>query len=128
MKHMRPRRDVVEETVDLARQLPAQQQRQAIASLIGLGHRFLTAIELDTLLEGLMSTTLGQQLIERGQQQGIEIVQETLVQILSKQFGSVAPSVGERLAHVNDLQRLRELRDVALSADSLDDFMRALGQ
>jgi hypothetical protein len=96
------------------------------AALIGLGHRFLTDAELDTLLEGLMSTNLGQRLIERGQQQGIELVQETVLQVLAKQFGPLAPTVGERLAQVNDLQRLRHLRDVALSASSLEEFLQAL--
>src|SRR2546430_2123895 len=70
MRHQRARREVVVDTVALARQLPERQQRQALASLIGLGHRFLTDAELDTLLEGLMSTNVGQRLIERGVEQG----------------------------------------------------------
>ena len=130
MRHQRARREVVVDTVALARQLPERQQRQALASLIGLGHRFLTDAELDALLEGLMSTNVGQRLIERGveqgREQGIEIVQETILQVLAKQFGPLPPSVGERLVQVNDFQRLRGLRDLALSATSLEEFIRAL--
>ncbi len=66
MRHTRSRREVVVEAVALARQLPERQQRQTVASLIGLGSHFLNETELETLLEGLMSTNLGQRLIERG--------------------------------------------------------------
>src|SRR5437763_13005469 len=65
-QHQRARQEVITESLALARQLPERQQRQALAALIGLGHRFLTDAELDTLLEGPMSTNWGQRLIDRG--------------------------------------------------------------
>jgi len=55
MRHTRSRREVVVEAVALARQLPERQQRQTVASLIGLGSHFLNETELETLLEGRLS-------------------------------------------------------------------------
>ena len=57
MKQRRARRNVVKDALALARQLPEDQQRQTLASLIGLGHRFLTEAELDTVMEGLIDHT-----------------------------------------------------------------------
>jgi hypothetical protein len=131
MQHQRPRREVVAETIALARRLPERQQRQAVASLIGLGHRFLAQTELDTLLEGLMSTNLGQRLIERGieqgREEGVALARETVLQVLALRFGSLPPSIATRLAAVNDVQELKHLRDAAFSGASLDEFTRVLG-
>ncbi len=139
MRHQRAPREVVADTLVLAQRLPERQQRQALASLIGLGHRFLTEEELDALLEGLMSTNLGQRLLDRGYEQGLErgleqglergleLNRQSLLRVLAKQFGPVPPAVGARLAQIDDLQQLEHLFDMALSADSLDDFVEALG-
>jgi len=130
MRHTRPRREVVIEAVALARQLPERQQRQTVASLIGLGSHFLAETELETLLEGLMSTNLGQRLIERGIERGIEqglrMGRQAVLRVLSSRFSPLPPRVEERLARVDDLQRLDALVVVALSVQNVEDFTRAL--
>lgn len=131
MRHRRPRAEVVRAAVELAEQLPAGQQRQTLASLIGLGHRFLGGDELETLLEGLMSTTIGQQLIERGYEQGLErgVAQErrqVTLRVLTNRFGDLPPDLGARLAQISDLGRLEALLDQALTASTLAEFMAAL--
>jgi len=128
MKQRRARRNVVKDALVLARQLPEDQQRQTLASLIGLGHRFLTEVELDTVMEGLMITPLGQRLIERGVAQGRELQSRNdIVRVLIKRFEPVPPAVGERLAQIDDIQRLDDLLDLAISATSLQEFAQALG-
>jgi len=138
MRHTRPRREVVIEAVALARQLPERQQRQTVASLIGLGSHFLAETELETLLEGLMSTNLGQRLIERGIERGIEqgrqegieqglrMGRQAVLRVLSSRFSPVPPQIEGRLARVDDLQRLDALVVVALSVQNVEDFTRAL--
>ncbi len=128
MKQRRARRNVVKDALALARQLPEDQQRQTLASLIGLGRRFLTEAELDTVMEGLMITPLGQRLIERGVAQGRELQSRNdIVRVLIKRFEPVPPAVGERLAQIDDIQRLDDLLDLAISATSLQEFAQALG-
>lgn len=139
MRHTRSRREVVVEAVALARQLPERQQRQTVASLIGLGSHFLNETELETLLEGLMSTNLGQRLIERGiergrqegRQEGIEqglrMGRQAVLRVLRSRFSPLPPQVEERLARVDDLQRLDALVDVALSAQNVEEFTQTLG-
>ena len=138
MRHMRSRREVVVDAVALARQLPERQQRQTVASLIGLGSHFLSGIELDTLLEGLMSTNLGQRLMERGLErgiaqgrqegieQGLRMGRQAVLRVLSSRFSPLPSQVEERLGRVDDLQRLDALVDVALSAQNVEEFTRAL--
>ena len=127
MRHRRPRRAVVLETVELARRLPERQQRQTVAALIGLGHRFLTTGELETLLEGLMITPIGQRLIERGIERGIEQArQQAVLDVLTERFGTLPPSLAAQLAGVGDVERLRALLKTAVTARSVEEFTRAL--
>jgi len=123
MKQRRARRNVVRDALALARQLPEDQQRQTLASLIGLGHRFLTEAELDTVMEGLMITPLGQRLFDKGVGQGRR---DAVLGVLTKRFGPLPASAEKRLTSVEDLQQLGALFDSALSADSLEEFMQAL--
>jgi len=138
MRHTRSRREVVVEAVALARQLPERQQRQTVASLIGLGSHFLNDIEIDILLEGLMSTSIGQRLMERGLkrgrqegrqegiEQGLRMGRQAVLRVLRSHFSPLPPQVEERLARVDDLQRLDALVDVALSAQNVEEFTQAL--
>ncbi len=82
-----------------------------------------------------MSTNLGQQLIERGREQGLEQGLEqgrqreraqAVLDVLAYRFGTLPASIGERLARIDDLQRLRDLSGTAVTADSLEEFARAL--
>jgi len=123
MKQRRARRNVVKDALALARQLPEDQQRQTLASLIGLGHRFLTDAELDTVMEGLMITPLGQRLFDKGLEQGRR---DAVLDALSKRFGPLAPSIEKRLTRVEDPRQLRELFSSALAVDTLEEFMRTL--
>lgn len=118
--------DVVD-TVALAQQLPERQQRQAVASLIGLGHHFLTATELNTLLEGLMMTPIGQRLIDRGIERGIEQARrQDILDVLRERFGALPPSLGDQLASIADVEQLRVLLRTAVSAGSLEEFAREM--
>jgi hypothetical protein len=131
MRHVRPRREVVQGALALVQHLPERQQQQALASLVGLGHRYLSDEDLESVLEGLMSTSLGQRLIERGREQGLvqgreQGLREAIVRVLTRRFGAPPASVTARLARVGDPQRLDALLDSALSAASLEECTQAL--
>jgi hypothetical protein len=107
---------------------PAQ---QALASLVGLGHRFLSDEELESVLEGLMSTSLGQRLIARGREQGLvqgreQGLREAIARVLTRRFGALPAAVTAGLARVEDAQRLDALLDLSLTA-TLEEFAQALG-
>jgi hypothetical protein len=120
MHNARPPVEIVSGALALAQQLPEEQQRQTLASLIGLGQRFLEQRELDALLEGLMATSIGQQLIERGFEQGLaKGKRDDVLKVLTKRFGAVPAAWSEQLQQVNDLERLDALLDAALAAQSL---------
>lgn len=55
---------VLADATDLVRQLPEPVQRQTFASMVGMGFRFLTDVDFDTLVERLMSTPTGLRLLE----------------------------------------------------------------
>jgi hypothetical protein len=111
----------------LAQQLPEEQQRQTLASLIGLGQRFLEQHELDALMEGLMATSIGQQLIERGFEQGLATgKRDDVLKVLTTRFGAVPPGLSEQLQQMNDVERLDALLDAALTAQSLEEFVQTL--
>jgi hypothetical protein len=119
--------DVVSDALALAQQLPEEQQRQTLAALIGLGQRFLEQRALDALMEGLMASSIGRQLIERGFEQGLaKGKREDVLKVLTKRFGAVPPAWSEQLQHVTDVERLDALLDAALAAASLDEFEQAL--
>jgi hypothetical protein len=127
MRHIRDRREVLIETVALAQQLPERQQRQAVAALIGLGHQYLDEAELDIMVEGLMGTTLGQRLLERGREEGQrEGLEQAILRVLTTQVGPVPSAVCDQIARVEDLQRLEALLDRAMAAQSLEEFTQAL--
>jgi hypothetical protein len=131
MRQARPRREVVQGALALAQRLPERQQQQALASLVGLGHRYLSDEELESVLEGLMGTSLGQRLIEQGREQGLvqgreQGLREAIVRVLTRRFGVPPASVTARLARVEDLQRLDALLDSALAAASVEEFTQAL--
>lgn len=125
MRHTRPPVDVVTGALTLARQLPEEEQRQVLASLIGLGKSFLDSQELDVLLEGLMTTGIGEMLLERG---AIATKREYTLKTLERKFGAVPPQVSERLLQVGDSERLDALFDGAMSVDSLQEFAALLDQ
>jgi hypothetical protein len=128
MKQRRARQEVIVGALDLARQLPEQQQEQALAALIGLGHRFLTERELDTLLEGLMSTSIGQRLIDRGIDRGIvQARQQDVLVVLTRRFGAPPAAIVEQIAQIEDAQRLELILGAAATVASLDEFARDLG-
>ena len=131
MRHIRPRNEIVRDALELARALPEEQQGQALASLLGLGHRFLNEAELDTLVEGLMTTTLGQRLVERGIEQGIERgieqgMRTSLLRVLAERFGPLTAQLGEHVGKIDDVQRLETLLARAVSARSIEEFSRDL--
>lgn len=127
MKHRRPRPEVIAGALDLARQLPELQQQEAVAALIGLGHRFLTENELDALLEGLMSTSIGQRLIDRGILRGvIQARQRDVMVVLTRRFGAPPSAIAERVSRIDDAEQLEEILSAAATASSLEDFSQAL--
>jgi hypothetical protein len=123
--------EVVSGALALAQQLPAAQQRQTLAALIGLGQRFLEQHELDALMEGLMATSIGQQLIERGFEQGLaqgraQGTRDGVLKVLTKRFGAVPAAWSEQLQQVNDVERLDALLDAALATQTLEEFVQTL--
>lgn len=119
MRQTKPALAVVSDALRLARQLPSEEQRQALASLIGLGQSFLDQAQLGVLLEGLMATSIGQSLLERGRITG---KQEYLTKVLTRRFGIVPQDLASRLLDVGDEEQLDSLLDAAHSARDLDEF------
>lgn len=62
-------------------------------------------------------------MILRGRAQGLR---QAVLRILSNRFGTLPPSVSAGLDQINDPRRQEALLDVALSADTVDEFERAL--
>ncbi len=52
---------------------------------------------------------------------------QAVLRVLRSRFSPLPPQVEERLARVDDLQRLDALVDVALSAQNVEEFTQALG-
>jgi hypothetical protein len=122
---MMPAHRLAQHSMDVVFKLEAQQLGRA------LGHRYLSDEDLESVLEGLMSTSLGQRLIERGREQGLvqgreQGLRESIVRVLTRRFGAAPTPVTARLARVSDLQRLDALLDSALAAASLEEFTQAL--
>lgn len=108
----------------LARQLPEDVQRQVLASLIGLGQSFLGPEELGALLEGLMTTNIGEMLLERGAERGARAkAQQAVLTVLTARLGAVPPELDARIRQVSDLDRLDALLSAAATANSLQDFI-----
>ncbi len=90
---------------------------------MGLGHHFLTEAKLDTVMEGLMITPLGQRLLNKGVEQG---QRRAVLQVLTERFGTLPESAEKQLAPVEDSQRLDALLSKALTASNVNEFMQAL--
>jgi hypothetical protein len=144
MRHQRAGREVLQDALTLTLALPEQAQQETVAALIGLGHHFLTESELDVLLEGLMTTSIGQRLIEQGIERGIEqgiergieqgiergtvqARQHDVVVVLTGRFGTVPSAIVERIGHIEDAAQLEALLSGAATTPSLDEFVQALG-
>lgn len=66
---------------------------------------------------------------QRGLEQGIEqALRETIVETLQVRFGDLPATLADRLAQVQQVERLRALFRRALNADSLATFEAILSQ
>jgi len=65
---------------------------------------------------------------EKGRGEGREKMFETLLRILTRNFGEVSPFVREKLHVIHDLDLLGQLADVALDCQSLAEFEEALSK
>ncbi|MDQ2830123.1 MAG: hypothetical protein M3Y74_13885 [Chloroflexota bacterium] len=126
-KRSRPKVQVVTDALALARQLPEDAQRQVLASLIGLGQSFLGPEELGALLEGLMTTNIGEMLLDRGAERGaMTKARQDVLMVLSARFGAVPPELDALIGRINNLDRLDTLLSAAATANSLQEFMLRL--
>ncbi len=80
-----------------------------------------------TSLEELAIEEGAQKGIEQGLQQGLQqgFVEMTL-KVLRRRFGDAVLALEPQLKQVQSVERLRELSDLALDADTLEEFTRAL--
>lgn len=75
-----------------------------------------------------MSTSVGQRLLDRGYDRGRqEGLEQAILRVLTRRFGTVPPSTDQQIAGIQERQRLEALLDLAVSASSLDEFTQALG-
>ena len=57
--------------------------------------------------------------IEKGMEKGME---ESIIQILSRRFGNVSPSLADIIYHAKNKSKLHKLIDLALSSNNLAEF------
>lgn len=135
MRHSRPELEVVRSALALAERLPAAEQSQVVASLIGLGRRFLDEGQLGVLLEDLMKTSIGEMILERGVERSIERgreegreqgQQQALLTVLGARLGPVPPTLTERIVAERRPERLQALLRQASVAATLDAFAAEL--
>jgi hypothetical protein len=126
MRHRRTGLEVVNQAIAIAQQLPDDEQGQVIASLIGLGKRFLNDAELNSLMEGLMKTNIGEMLIERGVERGFERAKrEDILTVLAERFGEVPDTFSRRILDEKDPDTLQSLLKIAAVAPTLDAVLAA---
>ncbi len=155
MRRKRPVATLIDEAVAITRTLPAEQERQAMALLLGMANAFLSRTNMDKLLEGLMSTTALRDLLEqrfakveetarqkglqegqlKGRQQGLQQGrQEGLVEakrndvllVLTTKFGAPPPSLVERIAEIREISVLDRLLEGALREATIEAFTDTL--
>ena len=132
MRHTRPELELVRSALALAERLPAAEQSQVIASLIGLDRRFLDEGQLGVLLEDLMKTSIGEMILERGVERGIERgreegQQQAVLTVLGARLGPVPPTLAERVVAERRPERLHTLLERASVAATFDAFAAELG-
>ena len=71
--------------------------------------------------------------IEKGREEGREEGEargeaNSIVRILTRNFGNVLSAIRDRLYATHDLEKLGRLTDIALDSQSLDKFVQALGK
>jgi hypothetical protein len=128
MRQTRPMVEVVRDTVEMAQLLPEGEQRGVLAALLGLGARYLEQRDFEQLVEGLMSTVTGLQLLEQsyergrveGRQEGqIEASREDLLTVLESRFDSVPDDLRQRIQEVTEPGVLSHLLVVAATAPDI---------
>jgi hypothetical protein len=121
MRQTRPMAEVVRDAIDLARVLPIEEQRGTLAALLGLGARFLEQRDLEQLVEGLMSTVTGQQLLEQSFEEGrLSRAREDILTILSARFGTPPEDLRRYIQRLTEPQVLHQMLVVAATASSID--------
>lgn len=131
MRHARPTVEIMHDAVDVARGLPAHEQQSILAALLGLGARFLEQSDFERLVEDLMSTITGQQLLEQSFEEGREegrvgAMREDALDVLSARFGGVPDDVRQRIGHLEKYQDLKRAVVIIATAATLDDVRAQL--
>jgi hypothetical protein len=121
MRQTRPMAEVVRDAIDLARVLPIEEQRGTLAALLGLGARFLEQRDLEQLVEGLMSTVTGQQLLEQSFEEGrLSRAHEDILTILTARLGTPLEDLRRHIERLTEPQILNQMLVVAATAASID--------
>jgi hypothetical protein len=98
-----------------------EEQRGTLAALLGLGARFLEQRDLEQLVEGLMSTVTGQQLLEQSFEEGrLSRAREDILMILNARFGTPPEDVRRRIERLTEPPILNQMLVVAATAASID--------
>ncbi|AOY83747.1 hypothetical protein BJP36_31335 [Moorena producens JHB] len=66
--------------------------------------------------------------LEQGLQQYRQILQETVVKILQKRFELVSPELVAAINAIEDISVLKQLIDISLESNSLEEFEQLLAQ
>lgn len=125
MRQTRPMEAVLRDAIDLARALPNEEQRGTLAALLGLGARFLEQRDLERLVEGLMSTVTGQQLLEQsfeeGREEGRLSASRAHIQaILEARFGVVPEKLRQQIGRLREQDVLDQAVVIAATAPTID--------
>lgn len=111
---------------------------QTVLYYVGNASRHLLPEEMITIVQKTLAEegndvmqTVADYWIEQGLEEGLEqgriqTLQETIVSLLEARFGELPPSVGARLAAMNDLPTLQALWLTAVNAETLDTFLTEL--
>jgi hypothetical protein len=125
MRQTRPLGEVVRDAVEVARGLHMEEQRSTLAALLGLGARYLEQRDLEQLVEGLMSTITGQQLLEQSFQEGREegrltTLRDDILTILAARFETVPDDMRHHVERLREPDALHHLLVVAATAPDID--------
>ena len=81
--------------------------------------------EGDTAMEAV-ELTWADRIILQSREEGLKVARRAVLGLLSKQFGTLPPSISAGLDRINDPQQLEALLNVALSARTLEEVAQAL--
>jgi hypothetical protein len=120
MHHTRPLTDVVRDLMPVVEALPANEQSEMMGSIVGLSYYYLQEDNAKAILEALKMANVLEKLVEEGIEKGrVEGQAKALRALVTLKFGSVPPTLEERIARA-DLPELERLFARAVGAERIE--------